>query len=115
MEDTPAAAAAQDEAHERTTQMTEKIVLEELERQYVAVREDRDRLQQELQTARNKLAAADRESVSLLDLESQIAHQQHQVSLSKEKIQALEEEKQLGQERLDRVQVEADNLREEIR
>jgi predicted nucleic acid-binding Zn-ribbon protein len=108
-------AGAWEDAHERTSQMTEQAAFEDMERHYVKLRQERDRLQLELQATQDKLAATHREHVSEHDRERQIAQLQHEESLGREKIRALEEEKQLGQERLDRLQMEADSLRGEIR
>jgi molecular chaperone GrpE (heat shock protein) len=48
-------------------------------------------------------------------LERQATNSQHQLNLHQQRVKALEEEKKTAEERMDRMQAEADNLRGEIR
>jgi uncharacterized protein (UPF0335 family) len=61
------------------------------------------------------LRAAQEAMVVQQDLERQTSIAQHQLSLQQQRGVALEEEKKTVEERMDRIQAEADNLRGEIR
>jgi len=101
------------EAQELTNQLTSQAVLEDLERQYYAVREERDRLQEDLQLTQARLRDSD--SGKVLKLEQELAECKQQVGFGLNKIRALEEQNKLSGERVDRSQVEGDRLRDEIR
>ena len=102
MPDTTDNAAAWEKAQERTAAAISQTVLEDMERQYTTLRNEHDDLQQQLQTAQTKLAVANTALESHQDLEQRLQQHEQKVSFQQTKIQTLEEEKKLGQERLDR-------------
>lgn len=104
---------ARDASFTRGDDLVSHTVLEDLERQYFAVREERDRLEQELVQTKEKLVDDAGGTIQRLkiELEKEIANK----TIAYSKIQSLEAEIKLAQERVDRSQTEGDNLRKELR
>ncbi|GAX28927.1 nucleoprotein TPR [Fistulifera solaris] len=96
----------------RGDDLVSQTVLEDLERQYFAVREERDRLEHELLEVKENLVDDASETISQLriELEKEVANK----LVTQSKIQTLEESIKLAQERVDRSQAESDSLREEL-
>ncbi|GAX16077.1 nucleoprotein TPR [Fistulifera solaris] len=96
----------------RGEDLVSQTVLEDLERQYFAVREERDRLEHELLEAKEKLVDDASGTIQRLqiELEKEIANK----LATQSKILTLEESVKLAQERVDRSQAESDSLREEL-
>jgi predicted RecB family endonuclease len=97
----------------RGDDLVSQTVLEDLERLYFAVREERDRLEHELLEAKEKLA--DDASGTIQRLEIELEKEVANKLVTRSKIQTLEESIKLAQERVDRAQAENDSLREELR
>ena len=95
--------------------MNLEAVMEDMERRYYELRQERDHLQEKvksmavekesLQASQSTLATIQQEKVSL----------QSKIQQDETKMKGLEEEKATLQERMDRMQVEADQLREDLR
>ena len=106
---------ALEEAHERTTGLSQQAIVQDLERQFMEVSQERNDLKQQLVVVGERLASAQQTASQQSDLQVQLEQQKHAASMTETKLQALQEEKKLTEERLDRVLAEADNLRQEIR
>jgi predicted nucleic acid-binding Zn-ribbon protein len=89
-------------------------MLEELERQYMQIKGERDDLQQELTAAEEKFKTLNESLTSNQALEVENAARQHELRVAQERVKALEEEQTATKERTDRAQAESDRLREEI-
>lgn len=88
-------------------------VLEDLERQYFAVREERDRLENELAETKEKLVG--NAGLTIERLQRQLEIEAANKTTAHSKILSQEEEIKLARERVDRSQAEGDRLREELR
>lgn len=102
-----------DASFTRGDDLVSHTVLEDLERQYFAVREERDRLEKELLETKEKLVddAGGTTQRLQIELQKEVANK----AAAQSKIQSLEENIKLAQERVDRSQAESDNLRDELR
>jgi nucleoprotein TPR len=102
------------QARKASAALTSKVMLEELERQYVQIKGERDDLQQELTAAEEKFKTLNESLTSNQALEVENAARQHELRVAQERVKALEEEQTATKERTDRAQAESDRLREEI-
>lgn len=102
-------------AKEAADNLTQQAIVADLERGYVSIQKERDDLQSQVDKIRVELHAATDAIVFQQNLERQATNSQHQLSLHQQRVKALEEEKKIAEERMDRMQAEADNLRGEIR
>ena len=105
----------QEEASASAAAVAAAAVLEDLERQHREALQERDALRKQLAAAQEALTqqqatATDQAAVAQTALE-----QQNAIALEQTKVKAKEEEIQTMQERLDRMQVEGDALRGEIK
>ena len=107
--------ASREAAAARSKELSKQALLEDIERKYMATVAENERLKEQLQTAQEQAAASNQERLSRQDLERKLSEQKHEAQLAVEKMRALEEQKKLTDERLDRSQAEGDSLREEIR
>ena len=120
---TPAAATANPthnagdwgSAKQAADNLTQQAIVADLERGYLSIQKERDDLQSQVDKVKGELLAATDAMVFQQDLERQATNSQHQLSLHQQRVKALEEEKKTAEERMDRMQAEADNLRGEIR
>jgi hypothetical protein len=112
MADSTSTAAA---AAERSDELTQRALLEDMERHYVEIKEERDALFQDLQKARELATTSSQVQISQQEWEQKWTQQKHETDLALNKIKALEEERTQVAERMDRRQAEGDALREEIR
>jgi chromosome segregation ATPase len=118
--DGTAAAATHDNidwgtAKQAADNLTQQAIVADLERGYLSIQKERDDLQSQVDKVKEELHAATDAMVFQQDLERQATTSQHQLSLHQQRVKALEEEKKTAEERMDRMQAEADNLRGEIR
>jgi chromosome segregation ATPase len=95
--------------------LTQQAIVADLERGYLSIQKERDDLQSQVDKVKLELHAATDAMVFQQDLERQATNSQHQFNLHQQRVKALEEEKKTAEERMDRMQAEADNLRGEIR
>jgi chromosome segregation ATPase len=102
-------------AKQAAANLTQQALVADLERGYLAIQKERDDLQAQVDKVKLELRAAQEAMVVQQDLERQTSIAQHQLSLQQQRGVALEEEKKTVEERMDRIQAEADNLRGEIR
>jgi predicted nuclease with TOPRIM domain len=95
--------------------MQMNAVMEDMERGYHDLQKERDSLLEKIQTltADNVAAAAAQSNLTALQQEKESLQNKFQQNDIKSK--GLEEEKTLLQERMDRMQKEADQLREDLR
>lgn len=104
-----------EEAQEAAAAVASTAMLEDLEQQYRLVMTERDSLREQLQVAQSEL----RKTLdSLTDASASARDRVEQEEAQKraeQKIQNLEQELKLVEERSSRVQTESDSLREEIR
>lgn len=98
-------------AHERTKELQMEATVQDMERRYIEICEEKDALQQQLQVTQGKLQQALEQTQKMQEQEVL----EKQATLANEKLKAAEQQVQAVQERLDRNQIEADQLREEIR
>lgn len=101
-------------AWERATQEGTLVCLEELEREYVAVKEQRDALQEHVQGLQQQLQTWQTQVTTLSQSQQETQQVQHELQTTRHQLQAAQEAQQLTQERLDRVSAQADALRLEI-
>lgn len=106
---------ADDDAWNRARSTTAASILEDLESQYVLVKQERDNLHLQLETSNSKLQELNKTVVRQQDLELQIAKYKLEIETASTKIEAYGTEKNLIRETADRLEVEVDSLREEIR
>ena len=94
--------------------MNLQAVMEDMERRYYELRQDRDSLQEKVKaiTVEKESAAKAVSSLSIIQQEKETL--QNKLSQQEIKSKGLEEEKTLLQERMDRLTTEADQLREEL-
>lgn len=104
-----------EEARELAAAEVSQSVLEDVEKRYYSIRQERDGLQSSLEQVQTQLNDAKQKLLQHQQLEQRASEFEHQLKLEKEQTRALNEEKTLAQERLDRLIQEADNLREELR
>lgn len=90
-------------------------VTQDMERQYQKLREERDALHQRIESLTAEKEAAEEARANLASLQQTKESLQNQFQQEEIKCKGLEEEKTLLQERMDRMQAEADQLREELR
>jgi chromosome segregation ATPase len=102
-------------AKQAADNLTQQAIVADLERGYLSIQKERDDLQSQVDKVKGELHAATDAMVLQQDLERQATNSQHQLSLHQQRVKALEEEKKTAEERMDRMQAEADNLRGEIR
>lgn len=107
--------SAWNQAMAASTQLASQAVLEDLEQQYVALKEERDAMAQQLEHVQAELQAAKTAVVSNQNQQAQAADLQHKLSVAQQQVKAREEEKTAVDERVERLQAESDRLREEIR
>lgn len=91
------------------------VVLEELERQYVAVSDERDLLRQQLLERSAALSESQQLLAAQRVQESAVSELQFSLGRSEQKAASYALENQTLSERMDRMQAESDTLREEIR
>jgi chromosome segregation ATPase len=102
-------------AKQAADNLTQQAIVADLERGYLSIQKERDDLQSQVDKVKGELSTATDAMVFQQDLERQATNSQHQSSLHQQRVKALEEEKKTAEERMDRMQAEADNLRGEIR
>jgi chromosome segregation ATPase len=102
-------------AKEAADNLTQQAIVADLERGYLSIQTERDDLQSQVDKVKAELHNATHAMVFQQDLERQATNSQHQLSLQQQRVKALDEEKKTAEERMDRMQAEADNLRGEIR
>jgi chromosome segregation ATPase len=102
-------------AKQAADNLTQQAIVADLERGYLSIQKERDDLQSQVDKVKAELHAATDAMVFRQDLERQATNSQHQLSLQQQRVKSLEEEKKTAEERMDRMQAEADNLRGEIR
>jgi chromosome segregation ATPase len=90
-------------------------ILEDLENQYVSLKQDRDALKIQLDESEGKLRELNQMIAKQQNWELDAANYKHEVDLLNSKIVALQGDRKLMQELMDRQQAEADSLRENIR
>ena len=123
MSSSPSTSTAADETPAVTAQAAESaavaavsaVMLDDLERQYVAVTAENAVLQQQLSECRAALAEATAQLVQHRALDSAGAELQHSLQRAQPTVAALEEDLRNVRERADRTQAEGDALREELR
>lgn len=104
-----------DVAMDSSEEANAKALFADLERQRHNITQERNDLQSQLTQVRVELKSANEALAATRDLERQATGSKHELLLNQQRLGALEEEKKSVQERMDRVQAEADNLRAEIR
>lgn len=95
--------------------LTEQAVLEDLERLYCGVKDERDALQEQVTRLQSQLQNSLASQTISTEWEVKVQQITSELELQRNKVQALGEEENLHQERLDRSFAEADQLRAEIR
>lgn len=114
-QDPPAAESPWQQAKSAAAAMNLQACMEDLETRYYQLKSERDTLQKKIETmtAEQQASAASQSALAAAELEKE----QLQSNVQQEEIKSkgLVEEKSLLQERMDRMQVEADQLREELR
>ena len=95
--------------------MAQKSVLEDIEKQYLELKQDRNQALDALQTEKSIVAQLQTELTASRQIVANETQVQHELSVAKQTIAAGEENQKLLQERMDRMQAEADQLRAEIR
>lgn len=107
--------SARAEAREASELQASQALLEDLESQYLTVKRQRDALQEQLKKAEDEVSSLNEKLAAQQELAKQGAERSHELALAQQQIKALKEEHTNVQERFDRSQKEADDLREEIR
>jgi peptidoglycan hydrolase CwlO-like protein len=90
-------------------------LLEDMEQQYLEVMQERDRLRSELEKAKSEVQQVTEKLDSQQAAGRSSLEMQQQLVAAEQKLKGVTSEKQNIQERMDRMQAEADQLREEIR
>jgi hypothetical protein len=91
------------------------VVMEDLEREYVAVVAEKDALQKQLAQARTALQETENQVQQQRAGQRTTSEMQHTVVMAEQRVAIVNTENQNLQERMDRMQAESDKLREEIR
>ena len=91
-----------------------QAVMEDMERRYYELRQERDTLQEKVESLSAEKAAAAAAQSTLTTIQHEKDSLQSKLQQQEIKSKGLDEEKKLLQERMDRMQVEADQLREEL-
>lgn len=99
----------------KSSDMAISVVLKDLETQFVSKSLANDSLQLQLQEERSKVLELNRKVMKQDIMEKQIATMEQEANITKNKLSSFIDESKLKQEILDKKQVEADNLREELR
>ena len=94
--------------------MNLQAVMEDMERRYFELRQERDTLQEKVKTMTTEKESLVASLASVSTIQEEKATLQSKIQQEEIKTKGLEEEKILLQERMDRMQVEADQLREEL-
>ena len=110
-EESPVHAAAREDAEKATA----AVAMEDLERSYVAMKEERDSLQLQLDTLRSEANQLKESQTEKQALELKASTFQLELTRAQQRVKGTLEEKTALEERLDRTLAEADKLREEIR
>ena len=92
-----------------------QAIMEDMERRYYEVRRDRDAMEEQVKKLEAEKEASKADQAALTAVQQEKTHLQSQIQQQEMKSKGLEEEKTLLQERMDRMQVEADQLRAELR
>eukprot|EP00977_Amphora_coffeiformis_P000418 scaffold108_cov162-Amphora_coffeaeformis.AAC.29 len=91
-----------------------QAVMEDMERRYYELRQERDTLQEKVESISAEKAAATAAQAALTTIQQEKDSLQSKLQQQEMETNGMEEEKRLLQERMDRMQVEADQLREEL-
>jgi len=91
-----------------------QAVMEDMERRYYELRQERDTLQEKVESISAEKAAATAAQSVMTTIQQEKDSLQSKLQQQEIQTKGLEEEKRLLQERMDRMQVEADQLREEL-
>lgn len=103
------------EAVSESSQLASRAVLEDLENQYVAVKKERDEAFTQLKTVQDEIKELQNQLTASQEWQTKSNKLESELTVCQQQIQSLNEEKKAVSERLDRMQAEADRLREEIR
>jgi predicted RNase H-like nuclease (RuvC/YqgF family) len=104
-----------EQAQQVGAQVVADSLAQDLERQYVALQQERSIQQGRLEQAEADLQRLRAENATLKDAQSQAVSLQGELTVAQAKAQALQETQTSSQERADRLQTEADLLRQELR
>lgn len=94
--------------------MNLEAVMEDMERRYYELLQERDTLQEKVKNMTEEKESLVASQATLTTMEKEKATLQSKIQREEIKTKGLEEEKTLLQERMDRMQVESDQLREEL-
>lgn len=100
---------------DRSHDLQSKSLLEDLERQYVSLLEDRNQKDAELRCAHQQLKVATEKLASQQELEMKLASVSSQLEIEKTKVASMGEDNKVKQGQFDKLMTQDDNLREEIR
>lgn len=95
--------------------LAQRSVLEDLEKQYLQLKQDRSNALEALQKEKALVTQLQAELSASRQQEVNETQMQHELAKAKQATAAAEENQKLQQERMDRLLAEADQLREEIR
>lgn len=109
------APATPDAAKEAANIMNLRVMLEDMEKQYSGLKQERDSLQTQLESSQKAYKEATDSNLAAQNLNSTIAALQRDLSTAKGETESAKTESKLAEERAARTQAESDRLREEIR
>jgi chromosome segregation ATPase len=92
-----------------------QAIMEDMEGRYFELRRERDALQEKVTSLETEKQTSQTELATMASLRQEKATLTNQIRQEEIKSKGLQQEKTLMQERMDRMQVEADQLREELR
>jgi len=102
------------QAREMASAMNLRVMLEDMEKQYYELKQNRDGLQEQLEQAQKVVREANATGAESQQLNSTINQLQLELQNAKSQAEGAKEEAKTIQERSSRVQAESDRLREEI-
>ena len=94
--------------------MNLEAVMEDMERRYYELLQERDTLQEKVKSMTEEKESLVASQATMTTMEQEKVTLQSKIQQEAIKTKGLEEEKTLLQERMDRMQIEADQLREEL-